>query len=876
MPGSGAMDGERWRSIEALFQRALDVAPAERERFLAEQCSDAELRREVAELLASDAREDAFLRTDSRLQAPAPALEAGAPDLGATLGAWRLVEPLGRGGMGVVFKVVRADGQYRQAAALKRVRVDIGREAAERFLVERQILARLNHTGIARLLDGGVTPDGTSFLVMELVDGEPIDAHLDARRAPIAERVDVFLRVCEAIAYAHRNLVVHRDLKPSNVLVTRDGAVKVVDFGIAKVLEDDTPGLTRTGQRLLTPEYASPEQIRGEPVTTASDVYSLGVLLHVILTGAHPHGEFEKDRFALEQAICERPPTRPSTSARGALPAAAARGLRPVALQRELAGDLDNIVLMALRKEPERRYASVDALAADLRRYRAGMPVEARGDDLAYRARRFAGRHRVGVAVGFALLAAAVAFAAREWRSAARDRTRLEEILRLKDTRNVAKLREEIHLLWPSYAPAIQGLESWLAKARALLDRRALYEADLARVRAAGRDAGGGRYEFDDDELAWRHENLTRLLADLGQLANPDAEVPITVASAERRLEFARSVEAETLAGAAAEWDAAIRSIADAAECPAYHGLEVEPQLGLVPLRRDSASGLWEFWHTLSGSRPEAGEDGRWRMERETGVVLVLVPGGSGRLGAQRGEPEAPHFDPEAAADEGPVREVEIAPFFISKYELTQAQFRRAAGANPSFLAAEVDVDGGRPITWSHPVERFSWRQGQMVLARVDLRYPTAEQWEYAARGGSGLPYLGSAEPAALERILNCADRTLATERGAEAAALDLSDGYSAHAPVGSFAPNGFGLHDVLGNVAEWCIRAEVPYFKSGAADQQDVDLGPEDDWPRCRGGSYFALPRECRVTAVREVLSPFSQEAHVGARPIRPLRSSR
>ncbi|HEX7091973.1 MAG TPA: tetratricopeptide repeat protein [Longimicrobiales bacterium] len=417
------MDPARWKRLEAIFFGALELAPEEREAYLDRECAgDAKLRAEVAAMLEAHRVAGGPDRwtPDDAPEEPAPRL----PDrAGSRIGAYRLEELVGRGGMGEVYRAERVDGQYREEVAIKLVLGTAGgEEMVRRFRVERQILANLRHPNIATLLEGGVTGDGQPYLVMEYVRGLPITEYADAKRLSLEARLRLFRTVCDAVQYAHANLVVHRDLKPSNILVTDDGRVRLLDFGIAKLLDPGNAGLAAeiTGDTLLfTPDHAAPEQLQRRPITTATDVYALGVLLYELLTGARPfHGTTPLELY---EAICYREPTRPSVlvgsgvreAASGGpdgAPATAAAGARPAprrarALSRRLRGDLDHIVLMALRKEPERRYASAGQLAEDVTRFLEGRPVLARPDTLGYRARRFIGRNRV--AVGLAGLALA-------------------------------------------------------------------------------------------------------------------------------------------------------------------------------------------------------------------------------------------------------------------------------------------------------------------------------------------------------------------------------------------------------------------------------------------------------------------------------------
>ena len=409
-------ESSRLARVEDLFHRAADLPAAERELLLEPvRRSDPELAAEVERLLA---RADGG-RDLSAVGALLPTTDAS----DSLVGPYRLLERIGQGGMGEVYRAERADGQYDQIVAVKLIRAGAtAPELADRFRAERQILARLEHPNIARLLDGGMTSAGSPYLVMEYAPGRPITEHCDARKLGIDERIELFLTVCRAVAHAHRNLIVHRDLKPSNILVTEGSSegdrVKLLDFGIAKLLETgepEGPELTRTLAPMMTPGYASPEQVRGEAVTTATDVYSLGLLLYELLAGRRAQIPKDHSLRAIERAICEEGQQAPSSAlATGSATEVAVRvaergGGRPARLRQRLSGDLDVIVATALRKDPIRRYASAERLGEDLERHLAGRPVEARPDSFPYRMRKFLGRHRLGVAATAAVAAAVVA-----------------------------------------------------------------------------------------------------------------------------------------------------------------------------------------------------------------------------------------------------------------------------------------------------------------------------------------------------------------------------------------------------------------------------------------------------------------------------------
>lgn len=411
-----------WRQrVDTVFEESLDLPPERRAGYLARRCAgEADLRAAVDELLRLT--EDRAPVLDEPCD---PALLLGgdggsqpsdAPVPGAVIGPWRVVRLLGSGGMGAVFLVERCDGQFQQTAALKLTRVGLDPALiTRRFERERQIVASLNHPGIARLLDGGRTSDGRPYFVMEYVEGRAIDEECDARRLSIGERLLLFEGVCRAVQHAHSRLVVHRDVKPSNIIVTADGDVKLLDFGIAGIL---APSGRETGEsadalsRIVTPDYASPEQIRGEPVATSSDIYQLGLLLYELLTGARAQHVPGATPAEVAHAVCHSLPPPPSERIATADAAAClARGASRAKLTRTLRGDLDAIAACALRKEPQRRYAAVADFLDDIRRYANGEPVQARAGRLPYRARKFVLRHRLAVASAGAILATVIVVA---------------------------------------------------------------------------------------------------------------------------------------------------------------------------------------------------------------------------------------------------------------------------------------------------------------------------------------------------------------------------------------------------------------------------------------------------------------------------------
>ena len=420
------MTPERWQQIKPILNGAREHGPAGRRQWLAEACAgDPDLLRDVESFLEHEERLEGFIE-EPVLAAAAAAARFDEHEAGRLVGPYRLVRLLGKGGMGAVYLAERRE-EFDQRVALKLVRRGLlSRETVRRFQEERQILARLEHPNVARLLDGGTTEDGLPYFAMELIEGTPIDRYCDEHALSTRQRLELFLPVCSALSAAHQSLVIHRDLKPGNILVDATGTPKLLDFGIAKRLRSSTDYLTTPmQQKALTLRYASPEQLRDEPVSTASDVYSLGVVLYLVLTGRLPCGLEGLNGLRLMQAVCEEIPAAPSAlvmesrellaedgSVRKLEPEAiaACRDGDTATLRRRLVGDVDSIVAKALHKEPRDRYGSVEQLADDLRRHLQGLPVSARQGRLAYRVGKFARRHRLSLAAVAAMLVLALGF----------------------------------------------------------------------------------------------------------------------------------------------------------------------------------------------------------------------------------------------------------------------------------------------------------------------------------------------------------------------------------------------------------------------------------------------------------------------------------
>jgi serine/threonine protein kinase/tetratricopeptide (TPR) repeat protein len=494
------MTTDRWRRINELFHAAATLDPANREVYLAEASGDdVELRREVENLLIGNESAEASMPTVSIRQVVRQlAEEFDSAAIGEDFGPYRIVHEIGRGGMGRVFLAERADQEFHKQVAIKLIKRGMDTDAVVRhFRNERQILASLDHPNIARLLDGGSSQGGLPYFVMEYIQGQPIDCFCDERKYPVAERLRLFRKVCAAVTYAHQHLVIHRDIKPSNILVTSEGEPKLLDFGIARMLHagpDSQTSATATGFLVMTPEYASPEQVLGMPASTLTDVYSLGVVLYRLLTGSSPYEFQSYSPQEVAETICRREPRKPSTAViqppsdgagnTGGPAASEGRGER---LVRQLRGDLDNIVLMALRKEPHRRYQSVEQFSDDIRRHLESLPVSARDDTAGYRLAKFVKRHRPAVAAG--AIATLMMVAGIVGTTLAARRARIQEQVakaeRTRAERRFNDVRKLAHSVLFDYHDAIKNLPG-ATPVRERLVRDALQYLDSLAGEATG------------------------------------------------------------------------------------------------------------------------------------------------------------------------------------------------------------------------------------------------------------------------------------------------------------------------------------------------------------------------------------------------------
>ena len=746
--------------------------------------------------------------------ARAYARACGTDDVDATewIGPYRVLEELGRGGQGRV--VLAFDERLGRRVAVKVLGRALDEEALHRFRREVETTARIDHPGICTVHDLG-SDAGLPWFAMRYVEGESLAAQIaarsDERASPVSpsECARLLEGVARAVHAAHEVGVLHRDLKPANVMVTPDGDPVLLDFGLAH--DEASPlSLTLSGDVFGTPAYMAPEQVAPERGRTdaRTDVYALGAILHECLTLRRP---FEAPtRAALYRAILEDEPPDPRILAPG------------------VPRDLVVVIATAMAKAPDERYATAAELADDLERFLASRPLRARPASPVLRFRRWIRRDPpVAVAVS-ALAVVLVTALVVSLGLLESTRASTADVLHLADRREIDHLERRVRDdLWPVLPRAVPAMEAWLAEAEAFLAR-----ADDLRASV----------DSTNPDDAFFLEGLDRL--------------PASIATVRRRRDAALDLRHRTVVAAADAWSA----LGDPSSIPIYGGLEIAIQVGLVPLGPDPASGLLEFAHVPTGAVPDRDPtSGTLRTSAETGLVFVLLPGGVFRMGATRNL-------------ETPIHEVALAPFFLSKFEMTQSQWIELTGENPSVHTP--DAIRAVATTVEHPVELANWYRCTEVLRRHALYLPTEAQWEYGARAGTRTEYWPGDDRESLRGVANIADAS-ARRAGHQWTTLDswpeFEDGYPLTAPVGRFRANAFGLHDVHGNVWEWTRDAYGSYDLAVLPVDGERDVREPDGRSVLRGGGFFEPESEARA-ARRFVVRREGSAGTWGLRPARPI----
>ncbi|MBI3817731.1 MAG: SUMF1/EgtB/PvdO family nonheme iron enzyme [Planctomycetes bacterium] len=765
---------------------------------------------------------------------------------------------VGRGAMGIIYRVW--DREIRRHIAMKVLRpavdkdIHAGNSEAEqmrlaRFLDEAQITGQLDHASIVPLHELGMDDKGRVFFTMKLVRGGDLKSVFDNLHKgedgwTLNAAVQVLQRVCEAIAFAHAKGVIHRDLKPSNIMVGPFGEVYVMDWGLARSLDradlhdvrlqdrssaeltavtttrgiermddGDTPLLTMDGSVVGTPAYIPPEQAIGrvDQIGPRSDVYSLGAMLYHLLAGHIPYVRkgATMSQYTLLSLVMSGPP-----------PPVAEENTN---IPRELAA----ICEKAMARDIDARYANASDLAADLAAFLERRPVAAQTPTFAYILKLAVERNRgifMTAAAGLLLLVVSTVWFLFHL-SAERDKT-----ARLADASSARALLAELRDLRPLSAANIRETERWLQRADLLFTRESDYLEH----------SGGSLAPLDDDEVTKLRGRIATLRASRAEIAT--------------NLNIAKNLRAESVDREQTAWNAAIESIV---KNPKYNGLRLSPQTGLVPLGADAHSGLYEFWCMPTGERPRLDAASGKLFNPRSGIVFVLLPGGEFDMGSP--EDEEGHLPNEDVARRA------VRPFFISKFETTQAQWMQLMGDNPSEFAAGTTYKE-QSFTEAHPVESVTWDDARKCTNRADLRLPTETEWEYACRAGSTTPYPWGEDYNCLRARENTLDGGVPPSLPGETR-VPWNDGYIFHAPAGSFAPNGFGLFDMLGNVAEWCDSPFCDNYKSDKPDAHFIKF------KTFRGGSWFLSPTRnvCR-SAFRQYSLPNTANKTLGFRAARSV----
>jgi serine/threonine protein kinase/formylglycine-generating enzyme required for sulfatase activity len=787
---------------------------------------------------------------------------------------------MARGGMGQVWEA--EDTELRRTVALKLLLPElVDSRALDFFAREARAGGRLAHPNIVTTFACG-EHHGLAWISQELIEGSwTLKDFIDEMRGEdtlpkgyYAHVAKLVAELADAIEAAHVAGVIHRDVKPANVLIAQDDTPKLADFGLARVTDESAMSIS--GDILGTWAYMSPEQLAAKrsAIDHRTDIFSLGVVLYELLTLRRP---FEGDTtHQITEQVKNIDP----------LPAAQVRSHCP--------RELSLICAKALEKSPDSRYQSGADFAADLRNHLAGRVIQARAPNPFERLAKWvrcnptaASVTAIGsLALGLVsvLLAINMRQSERNFRQskenaglaqangllAAEAQRERDDVLRLSAAQDLDDLLLEQARLWPPYPAAIPALQTWLQRGRELVAALPAHRAQLDELLEAGR-ASSSAARNNPGASRWWATQLSQLVAGLEALEAKLVEAGITSVeygwSVGERLAFAEGLRLAWEDGGehALLWQRDLPAIE-----AAYPGLKLKPQMGLIPLGPDPDSRLWEFAHLATGTPPRRGADGRLTLAEGTGVVLVLIPGGTFWMGAQSSDPEGRNYFPGAYPDEGPVHEVDVSAFFLSKYEMTQGQWLRCTGSNPSYHQPPNQFAS----TLLCPVEQLQWKQAVETCARLGLVLPTEAQWEYAARAGTQTPWCYGAEREDLRGMLNIADQT-AAQAGAQWPDIedwpDHIDGGVIYREVGSYPANRFGLHEVHGNISEWCRDHYDPEFYEQSPRQDPI--GPDQGRPLHprRGGGFVNAVSDTR-SSFRDYESAEFGNYSLGLRPARLL----
>jgi len=778
------------------------------------------------------------------------------------IGDFRLLRKIGSGGMGTVYEADQISLKRKVALKLLPKHLSFSDQEVQKFHREAEAGGRQRHPSIIAVYAVG-EQEGQHFIAQELVeDGISIFDKLEEARVHhepalgyFREAAKLILEISDALHHAHESGVIHRDIKPSNILLTSEGTPKVSDFGLAKV--EDALSLSRSGELVGTPYYMSPEQAmsRRIGIDRRTDIYSLGVTFFEMLTMKRPF-EGETSQEVLKQIIFMDPSEPHKSNPR-------------------VPRDLSIICMKAMEKNPAKRYQTMKEFGDDLGRFLQGEMIHAKPAGLTTRTWKQIRRHPVtsttaGAVILFILTFATVVPWIIAWKENEKRETveilnkeieqerdkannRYIEMTRLTDLKTLLDLEEESKTLWPAMPVNISKFESWIQRAEDLLTRYDRHRNTLEiLIKAAIKN------NHETDTL----KTLSELVGGLEALADQKYGLILDI---KERLEFAKTVFKNSIDDHKYNWKKTIEAIADIKKCPQYNGLLIKEHIGLVPIGQDPHSKLYEFAHLQTGCIPERDLDGQILHTEEMSIILVLLPGGTFQMGSVKPSEESKIYsqnvDPNSEEDENPVHKVNVKPFFLSKYEMTQGQWQRITHNNPSLYKAGKNA-GGNKITLLNPVEQVSWNDCDSVLSRMILRFPTEAEWEYSGRAGTDSVWWSGNELESLKGAVNLADHYCKINVGKEHWEYEewLDDGHAVHAPINTYKANPFGFHDICGNVWEFC----QDFYSTSKST-------PDDSMLRVmRGGCWWDTAVFCRSANRADV----SQDASAASAGIRPAAS--